>query len=164
MFAVYFYCCCCCKVFLQKCTIACIWLLQIRREEKTTTSTVNIKWRPLVSANHSPPPHVSFCRKFLRCCFGFSQSTWRHSVAFHAQSAGVHAALLICGVSLAHRVERCQREARPPGAGISPPSGGSLSTTLRICQTTTPRPREELCSAPRLEVLMSRMRKERDSE
>lgn len=62
------------------------------------------------------------------------------------------------------RFERCQREARPPGAGISQPSGGSLSTTLRICQTTTPRPREELCSAPRLEVLMSRMRKERDSE
>lgn len=85
MYAVYFYCCCCCKVFLQKCTIACIWLLQIRREEKTTTSTVNIKWRPLVSANHSPPPHVSFCRKFLGCCFGFSQSTWRHSVAFHAR-------------------------------------------------------------------------------
>lgn len=97
------------------------------------------------------------------CCF--VGSSWDVVLAFLRARGGIlQLSMLVCGVSLAHRVERCQREARPPGAGISQPLGGSLSTTLRICPTTTPRPREELCSAPRLEVLLFRMRKERDSE
>ena len=50
--------------------------------------------------------------------------------------------------------QTCQREVRPPGAGISRPSGGSPSTILLTCPRTTPRLPGGPCSAPRQEVLL----------
>lgn len=128
-----------------------------RRPIRKKNYNSQVRWRPLLPANHGS-----------LCCFGGSG----HLVLDVPRPRGGQGEQF-CALTAASRppppfsprrtkedfsppVSRCPRGARPPGAGISRPCGGSPSTTPLTCPRITPRLPEGLCSARRQEVTVNR--------